>query len=424
MANKKITELATASNPSGPELVEVVQGGVNKKMTIDQIVDSITASDVSNTPSGNISATDVQAAINELDTEKQAALGFTPENVSNKATDFSTLNNTLYPTTQAVESRILAALAGLKWKESVVVATTANITLSGEQTIDGVLTSASRVLVKNQSTQSQNGIYVSAAGAWTRSTDADSAAELEGATVRVQQGTSNSDTTWIQTTDGITLGSSNIVWTQFGVSAPDATPSVKGIAKLYTATGSNTDGSMDQNSITNAVIGTQDLFIPASAMWPRVTNGCASLTQTEVATSLFNIQTLDFDSSTQEFAQFQIAFPRNWNNGTITAKVYWTATSGSGSVVFGISGGAYSNDDALSVALGTAQTVTDTLLATNDLHITPVSSAITLAGTPADADFIALQLSRNPADGGDDFNADAKVLGVVITLTTDAAVAS
>lgn len=183
----------------------------------------------------------------------QAALGFTPENVANKATDFSTIDNTKYPTVQAVQTEIIARVAGLAWKAPVTCATTANITLSGEQTIDGVSTSAVRVLVKNQSTQSQNGIYVSAAGAWSRASDADTGTELHGATVTVQQGTSNADTTWVQTTDGITIGSSNIVWTQFGSSVPDASSSVKGIAKLYTATGSGTDGAMDQNSATNAI---------------------------------------------------------------------------------------------------------------------------------------------------------------------------
>ena len=96
------------------------------------------------------------------------------------------------------------------------------------------------------------------------------------------------------------------------------------------------------------------------------------------------------------------------------------SSSGSGTVQWGISGGAYSNDDALTVAFGTAQTSDDTLIATNDLHISPTTSAITLAGTPADADFLALQISRNPAS--DTLSGDAKLLGVVLFITTDAAI--
>lgn len=176
------------------------------------------------------------------------------------------------------------------------------------------------------------------------------------------------------------------------------------------------------SAISAAVIGVQDLFVPASAMWPRVTGGCAALGQFEMATSLFNVQALGFDQTTQEFAQFQVALPRKWNNGTVTVVPYWTAQAGSGTVQWGISGGAYSNDDALTVALGSAQTSDDTLIATNDLHIGPATSAITLAGTPADADFLAFQISRNP--GSDTLTADAMLLGVSIRITTDAAIDS
>jgi hypothetical protein len=117
--------------------------------------------------------------------------------------------------TVAFKSYVDNLYSGIKWKSPVKVATTANITLSGEQTIDGVLTSVSRVLVKNQSTASENGIFVTGPGAWTRATDADSASELEGAAVLVQEGTTNGDKMFTQTSDNITLGSTNIVWTQF-----------------------------------------------------------------------------------------------------------------------------------------------------------------------------------------------------------------
>jgi hypothetical protein len=185
------------------------------------------------------------------------------------------------------------------------------------------------------------------------------------------------------------------------------------------------NGATAWNSLAyswQATIGTQDLWIGAAAMWARTTSGCAALAKTEMTTSLVNIQSLDFDQTTQEFAQVVLSLPRNWNNGTVTAKVYWTAASGAGTVQWGISGGAYSNDDALTVALGSAITVDDTLIAANDLHITDATSAITLAGTPADSDFLAFQISRNPAS--DTLTADAKLLGIVITLTIDAATAS
>ncbi len=115
---------------------------------------------------------------------------------------------------------------GLSWKSQVRAATTTNGTLAtafaNGQTIDGVtLVTGNRILIKNQTTQTENGIYVVAAsGAPTRAVDADSAAELVNATVYVSEGTTLADTAWTQTTNApITVGSSNLVWAQVGGSS-------------------------------------------------------------------------------------------------------------------------------------------------------------------------------------------------------------
>ena len=108
--------------------------------------------------------------------------------------------------------------SGLDVKNSVRVTTTANITLSGEQTIDGVsVVTDDRVLVKDQSTASANGIYVCASGAWSRSSDADADAEVTGGMfVFVTEGSTQADTGWVLTTDDdITVGSTNLAFTQF-----------------------------------------------------------------------------------------------------------------------------------------------------------------------------------------------------------------
>lgn len=109
-------------------------------------------------------------------------------------------------------------VAGLSWKDEVRAATTANITLSAPQTIDGVAVIANeRVLVKNQTTTSANGIYTVAAGAWVRATDADSSAELVNAAVFVSEGTTQADTAWTQTVNGpITVGTTGLTFVQFG----------------------------------------------------------------------------------------------------------------------------------------------------------------------------------------------------------------
>lgn len=116
------------------------------------------------------------------------------------------------------KAQLDAAVLGLKWKEPVRAATTANITLSGTQTIDGVAVIANdRVLVKNQTTASTNGIYLCAAGAWTRSTDFDVSAEIAGASVFISEGTAQGNNVWTMTADApLTLGTTALTWAQIG----------------------------------------------------------------------------------------------------------------------------------------------------------------------------------------------------------------
>ena len=114
------------------------------------------------------------------------------------------------------------------WKQPVRCATTANITLSGTQTIDGIAAVANdRVLVKDQTTGAQNGLYAVAAGAWVRAHDMDQdattsvpAAEVMGAIVYVIAGTTNGGTSWRTTnTTAPTLGTTTITWTAYVATA-------------------------------------------------------------------------------------------------------------------------------------------------------------------------------------------------------------
>jgi hypothetical protein len=118
----------------------------------------------------------------------------------------------------ATKAYVDSAAVGIDWKPSVRVATTASITLSGTQTIDGVAVVANeRVLVKDQSSGSQNGIYVVSASGWSRSTDADTSAEVTGGfAVWVNEGSANGDSGWVLTNnDPITLGTTALTFTQF-----------------------------------------------------------------------------------------------------------------------------------------------------------------------------------------------------------------
>jgi hypothetical protein len=111
--------------------------------------------------------------------------------------------------------------AGISWKQPVRCGTTANITLSGLQTIDGVtVVAGDRVLVKNQTTTSQNGIYLASATAWSRAPDADTWNELISALVFVESGSTLAGSAWYCTIQpGGTIGTTAITWSNFSVAA-------------------------------------------------------------------------------------------------------------------------------------------------------------------------------------------------------------
>jgi hypothetical protein len=149
------------------------------------------------------------------------------------------------PQDAATKNYVDNAVSGLDWKNSVRVATTGNITLSGTQTIDAIaVVAGDRVLVKDQTTQAQNGIYIVSASSWSRATDNDAWAELVSAAVFVEQGSVNADTAWICTVDnGGTLGTTAVTWTQFN-----------GVAQLVAGaglskTGNQVDVNVDNQSI-------------------------------------------------------------------------------------------------------------------------------------------------------------------------------
>lgn len=117
----------------------------------------------------------------------------------------------------ATKNYVDSVAQGLDVKASVVVATTANITLSALQTIDGISVVANdRVLVKNQTAPAENGVYLAQSGAWTRATDMDAWTEFVSAFFFVERGTTQADSGWVCTVDpGGTLGTTAVAFAQF-----------------------------------------------------------------------------------------------------------------------------------------------------------------------------------------------------------------
>lgn len=145
------------------------------------------------------------------------ALGGTT--VTWNGTNFTGLANPTNSSDAATKSYVDSAAAGITVRAPVAVASTANLTLSGEQTIDGILTSASRILVKNQASTQLNGIYTTAAGAWSRASDSNTAATLaKGYYYFVSAGTTQGASSWTITTAPVVLNTDPVLFSQFSAS--------------------------------------------------------------------------------------------------------------------------------------------------------------------------------------------------------------
>ena len=114
--------------------------------------------------------------------------------------------------------------------------------------------------------------------------------------------------------------------------------------------------------------------------------------------------------------------PKSWNESTVTFKAIWShpATTTNFGVVWTLAAVAISNDDALGTSYGTSQESADTGGTTNDLYVGPESSAITVAGTPADEDIVYFKVSRDVGAGADTMAVDARLHGIILYITTNA----
>ena len=167
--------------------------------------------------------------------------------------------------------------------------------------------------------------------------------------------------------------------------------------------------------------GKETIYIPASAMYPTTTNGCAALAQVETTAQQPEFKVLDFDKDSDEHAQFTVAFPKSWNASTITFRVFWIGIASTDGCAWALQGRSVA-DNAESVgAFGTAVVVQDDSQgdATETL-VSAESGNVTIAGA-ADDTLTYFQIFRDVSDGNDDMAGDARLLGVQLFFTTDAA---
>ncbi len=173
--------------------------------------------------------------------------------------------------------------------------------------------------------------------------------------------------------------------------------------------------------VHGATVGVQTIWVPATAMRPTDDSGCADITSAETQAGRPDMQVLDFDDGSDEHAQFQVAFPKSWNEGTITFQVYWcsTATDTDG-VSWALQGVSVPDNSTIDVAYGTAIVVDDVNQgAAEEMLVSPTSSAVTIAGAAVDT-VTFFRIFRDVSDANDTAAEDARLLGVKLFFTTDA----
>jgi hypothetical protein len=195
---------------------------------------------------------------------------------------------------------------------------------------------------------------------------------------------------------------------------------IVGIADSVSAKdGGNFAGDISSGGLPVKVAGKESMWIPSLAMKPTVSNGCASHASVETTSGRPDMIVLDFDKDADEFAQFQIAFPKSWDEGTITFQVYWAGIAATTNCVWTLQGVAISDNETIDVVYGTAVAVDDAAQgAVEELLVSAESGAVTIAGTPAVGDICYFRIGRDISE--DNMAGDARLLGIKLFFNTDA----
>jgi hypothetical protein len=197
-------------------------------------------------------------------------------------------------------------------------------------------------------------------------------------------------------------------------------------ATITTAGVGTFDGAISSTAGAVTGLNYRTMWVGAGAMIPTVTAGAVAGTE-ELATNDVMVDYFAFPTGSDAFVNFSVVMPEQWDGGTLKAKFYWkSSNTDTGDVQWKIASVAHADSGALDTAFGTAVAVgtDDVGLGTdNDLHITAATAAMTVAGTPAEGELVIFQIMRDVS--GDNYNADAHLMGVLIqyreTATASAA---
>ena len=309
-----------------------------------------------------------------------------------------------------------------------------DVTLTGTQTLTNKTLTSPKIGTSILDTNGNELIKVTATGSATNELTIANAANGSAPTISAT-GSSDSNV-------NINIAPKGSGETVIGTGAANATLTSSGAHDLILDTNSGTnsgtititdgaDGNINiapnGNGVVQAggaavkVAGKETIWVPAVAMYPNTTNGCAALAQVELSNGP-EIKTLDFDKDSDENAQFAVAFPKSWNEGTITFQAFFTADStNTGTVSWALAGVSCADNDTINVAFGTAVAPTAKAHSgtANDLDVTAESGAVTIAGSPSTDEEVYFQITRDVSE--DSLTADAKLLGIKIFFTTDAA---
>ena len=309
-----------------------------------------------------------------------------------------------------------------------------DVTLTGTQTLTNKTLTSPKIGTSILDTNGNELIKVTATGSATNELTIANAANGSAPTISAT-GSSDSNV-------NINIAPKGSGETVIGTGAANATLTSSGAHDLILDTNSGTnsgtititdgaDGNINiapnGNGVVQAggaavkVAGKETIWVPAVAMYPNTTNGCAALAQVELSNGP-EIKTLDFDKDSDENAQFAVAFPKSWNEGTITFQAFFTADStNTGTVSWALAGVSCADNDTINVAFGTAVAPTAKAHSgtANDLDVTAESGAVTIAGSPSTDEEVYFQITRDVSE--DSLTADGKLLGIKLFYTTDAA---